>query len=140
MKIHLLVYDDGFERKVERASFDGLKMSQMEEELNGPNGAIGPYFSYSVDVEDLPVDNNSLKTVELAIAANGGEAFKKGWCHCDPSVGLMPCEYCAIRNALLESKRILIECFDLKKNEERKEGSELDIYERIFGLEQPKIT
>lgn len=120
MKIWLLIYDDGFDRKVARASFDGSKVYQLEKELNGDDN-IGPYFSYPIDVEDIPVDDTSLKTVELAIAANGGEILRKEWCRCesgDPITPPFDCEYCAIRNALLESRRILTECFGMKRRKE----------------------
>lgn len=49
-----------------------------------------------------------IKQIDLAILANGGEDFRDNFCSCDPSVGYTPCEYCAIRNALLAVKCHLI--------------------------------
>lgn len=48
-----------------------------------------------------------LEKVELAILANGGFAHKKAMCSCDPSVGMSPCEYCAIHCALDGCFRLL---------------------------------
>jgi len=48
-----------------------------------------------------------MEMIDLAIAANGGEGFRQDWCQCDYSVGYVPCEYCAIRNALLAMKHYL---------------------------------
>jgi len=48
-----------------------------------------------------------MEMIDLAIAANGGAGFRQDWCQCDYSVGYVPCEYCAIRNALLAVKRHL---------------------------------
>lgn len=38
--------------------------------------------------------------IELALAANGGLDFREDYCHCDPSVGQSPCQYCAIDSVL----------------------------------------
>lgn len=40
--------------------------------------------------------------IELAVQANngGGMEFREELCRCDPSVGMSPCEYCAIDSAL----------------------------------------
>ena len=51
MKIHLLCYDDGFDKKVERASCDGEKMGQLEEQMNGV-GCSGSYYCQSIELED----------------------------------------------------------------------------------------
>lgn len=51
-------------------------------------------------------EKNKLKSlrgkVDLAILAHGGKDWRKEWCQCDPSVGMVPCEYCAIYTALRE--------------------------------------
>lgn len=52
---------------------------------------------------------NLLECVELAIIANGGGAHKKEMCGCDPSVGMSPCEYCAIWNALNKTYNYLLD-------------------------------
>ena len=48
-----------------------------------------------------------LPDVELAQLANGGKAFRQDWCQCDPSVGMAPCQYCAILDALERTERFL---------------------------------
>lgn len=45
-----------------------------------------------------------LKRVDLAILANRGETWRADMCSCDPSVGMSPCEYCAIHEALRYTK------------------------------------
>lgn len=52
--------------------------------------------------------NELLSRINLAIAANGGEVWRKKWCQCDSSVGYAPCEYCAIYTALREAKDFII--------------------------------
>lgn len=47
--------------------------------------------------------------VELAIKANGGKNWKVNWCQCDPDVGMVPCEYCAIYHGLKNALRYLKE-------------------------------
>ena len=47
--------------------------------------------------------------IDLALRANGGKEFNKGNCRCDPSVGMAPCEYCAIQEALLAAREVLPE-------------------------------
>jgi hypothetical protein len=50
-----------------------------------------------------------LECVELAILANGGGAHKKEMCCCDASVGMTPCEYCAIWDALNKTWNYLLD-------------------------------
>lgn len=50
-----------------------------------------------------------LPDVELAQLANGGKEFRKDWCQCDPSVGMSPCQYCAIFEALKRTEKYLRE-------------------------------
>jgi hypothetical protein len=50
-----------------------------------------------------------LECVELAIIANGGGAHKKEMCRCDASVGMTPCEYCAIWDALNKTWNYLLD-------------------------------
>lgn len=38
--------------------------------------------------------------IELAQLANDGAEFRLDFCTCDPSVGMSPCQYCAIHDAL----------------------------------------
>jgi len=46
-----------------------------------------------------------LDIIDLALRANnGGTKFQKNRCTCDPSVGMSPCEYCAIQRALEKCK------------------------------------
>lgn len=53
VKIHLLMFDDGSGTgRVEKASFDGLKINQEAEACNGGPDMGGPYYAVSVDLED----------------------------------------------------------------------------------------
>lgn len=54
MKIYLLIFDDGFDRTVERASCDGNKLNQMADEYNGLDVILGPYFVIDIELEDAP--------------------------------------------------------------------------------------
>jgi hypothetical protein len=38
--------------------------------------------------------------VNLAMLANGGVEFQQDYCNCDSSVGMSPCQYCAIHDVL----------------------------------------
>lgn len=51
------------------------------------------------------MDEKVKEKINLAIAANGGTDFRKEWCQCDPSIGAVPCEYCAIRAGAIRPKR-----------------------------------
>ena len=48
-----------------------------------------------------------LPDVELAQLANGGAEHRQDWCKCDASVGMVPCEYCAIFDALRRTRKYL---------------------------------
>ena len=51
-----------------------------------------------------------LDDIDLALRANnaGGKIeWRKDFCECDPDVGMVPCQYCAIQNALEKCKRFL---------------------------------
>lgn len=50
---------------------------------------------------------NIKEKIDLAFRANGGEEFRQDLCGCDPDVGFVPCEYCAIRDGLLIGKKAL---------------------------------
>lgn len=53
MEIYLLIFDDSFDFKIERASFDGLKLNQLCQEYNG-EGDCGPYYVHNIEIEDAP--------------------------------------------------------------------------------------
>jgi len=38
--------------------------------------------------------------IRLAMMANGGVEYNEKYCECDPSVGMVPCQYCAIDSVL----------------------------------------
>lgn len=46
---------------------------------------------------------NLISTVKLAVLANGGFAWRKELCKCDPSVKQSPCRYCAIHEGLTKA-------------------------------------
>ena len=80
-----------------------------------------------------------LEQLSLAIAANGGKEFRKDFCHCDPSVGYVVCEYCAIYHALKYAKEyvmgkvpapMLLE-MDKEKEERPKYGHLLPLLKRL---------
>ena len=51
-----------------------------------------------------------LDDIDLALRANNNGApisWRQDMCMCDPSVGMVPCQYCAIQNALEKCKRFL---------------------------------
>ena len=51
-----------------------------------------------------------LDDIDLALRANNnGERieWRQDLCMCDPEVGMVPCPYCAIQNALEKCKRFL---------------------------------
>jgi len=50
-----------------------------------------------------------LDAIDLAIRANngGGLEFRKEYCRCDASVGMVPCEYCAVDSALRQCQRFV---------------------------------
>lgn len=49
-----------------------------------------------------------LERIQIAMLANGGEEWQQRHCSCDPSVGISPCQYCAIHEALLFTKDQLL--------------------------------
>ena len=50
--LHLLCFDDGFTTKIEKASLDGKKISNLVYEFNGGEGGEGgPYCSLSIELE-----------------------------------------------------------------------------------------
>lgn len=59
VEIYLLMFDDGFSFKVERASFDGLKLNQLCQEYNG-EGDCGPYYVHKIEVEDVPKEDEDM--------------------------------------------------------------------------------
>jgi hypothetical protein len=54
-------------------------------------------------------EKSLLDSVKLAQLANGGTEFNYSWCQCDPDVGAVPCQYCAIYDALSRVKWYLQE-------------------------------
>lgn len=50
---------------------------------------------------------SAINKIDLAFRANGGEEFRPDRCSCEPEVGFVPCEYCAIRDGLLVGKKAL---------------------------------
>ena len=46
-----------------------------------------------------------IANIELGIDANGGVAHNHRLCDCDPEVGPLPCQYCAITTALQDGLR-----------------------------------
>lgn len=56
------------------------------------------------DVKALVLDKDA---IELALLANngGGLDFRKEMCECDPEVGMVPCQYCAIDRLLRKALR-----------------------------------
>ena len=48
MEIHILLFED----RIERASTDRLKISDLADEMNGGIGIVGPYEVVSVELED----------------------------------------------------------------------------------------
>lgn len=54
-----------------------------------------------VSAGDAPREKaRNLDAIDLAQRANGGVEWKESFCRCDPDVGAVPCEYCAIHFAL----------------------------------------
>ena len=41
-----------------------------------------------------------IEDVRTAMLANGGHEFVQEYCQCDASVGMVPCQYCAIHDVL----------------------------------------
>jgi hypothetical protein len=48
-----------------------------------------------------------IESLKLAQLANGGAEFNKSFCQCDASVGMSPCQYCAIFFALKDAIEFL---------------------------------
>ena len=71
----------------------------------------------------------SRKKVELAILANGGDIHREHWCRCDPSIGAVPCQYCAIFNGLNEAKTLLS---SLEKEKERADHLRIQLDEATY--------
>jgi hypothetical protein len=59
-----------------------------------------------------------LDDIDLALRANNGGAiaWRRDMCMCDPSVGMVPCQYCAIQNALEKCKRFLSSNIQISNN------------------------
>lgn len=49
---------------------------------------------------------NTKEIIALGFIANGGRAFRRDICRCDPDVGAVPCEYCATHMALEEAEAL----------------------------------
>jgi len=64
--------------------------------------------------------------IDLAILANGGEYHQKVHCQCDPEVGFVPCEYCAVFNGLNSAKDLISYVEELET--------------KIYKLRKVKIT
>ena len=41
-----------------------------------------------------------MEDIHTAMLANGGEEFIQEYCRCDESVGMVPCQYCAVHDVL----------------------------------------
>lgn len=57
-----------------------------------------------------------IEEIDLAILSHGGEHLRKDFCQCDPAVGFVPCEYCAIYQALIHCRDFLM---NIKRNMEK---------------------
>ena len=55
MEIHILLFED----RIERASTDRLKISDLADEMNGGIGIVGPYEVVSVELENTILTTNA---------------------------------------------------------------------------------
>lgn len=48
-----------------------------------------------------------IEKIKLAQLANEGDVWQSKYCECDASVGMVPCQYCAIYDALKSTSEYL---------------------------------